>query len=61
VKRREGNYARGQANGRAKVPNSEISLILELHRTGLSAAEIARKFELPERTVRSWTAGERRG
>lgn len=60
---RKGNYAIGERNGRArgKATDDDVVLALELHRTGMSAAEIARKFEFPERTVRNWCAGVCRG
>lgn len=54
-------YACGERNGRARAPDGDVALAIELYdTTRLSIAEIARKLQAPRRTVSGWIHGATR-
>ena len=54
------NARAGERHYNAKLTDHEIELILELYDGGMSAREIAEKFEVAVRTVFRYVTGEQR-
>ena len=54
------NAVAGERHYNAKLTDHEVDLILELYEGGMSAREIAEKFEVTIRTVFMYVSGERR-
>lgn len=52
---RSGYYRHGQDHYRARVPDADVSMIRELHeKHGLGYKTLAKKFEVPVRTIKNW-------
>lgn len=54
------NAAAGERHYNAKLTDHEVALIVELYTGGMSAREIAEKFEIAVRTVFRYVSGEQR-
>lgn len=50
----------GQEHPRARYTDHEIDLALELLDTGTSQRKVAKKMDIPRRTLRDWSAGTTR-
>ncbi|CAB4182941.1 hypothetical protein UFOVP1077_30 [uncultured Caudovirales phage] len=51
---REGNYANGERNGRARWSDHDVELVRQLRDGGMRYAEIALKMGLSINLVRDW-------
>lgn len=52
---RSGYYQHGQNHYRARVPDADVAMIRELHeKHGLGYKTLAKKFEVPVRTIANW-------
>lgn len=53
---------RGECHPKAKTPDSDVEMIVLLHEQyGMGYKRLAKKFEIPIRTVRQFCNGSRRG
>lgn len=61
MKRREGNYKRGQDHPRAVADDHDVRLAIELCEVyGLSSRVVAEKFGVSPSCVRRWRSASRR-
>lgn len=54
------NAVAGERHYASKLSDHEVGLVLELYEGGMTAREIAEKFEISVRTVYMYASGERR-